>query len=82
MVPDWLQPPQPMNVFCAILGHTWVPAAENPKTAWNTDGTGLTLKATPSATPRFFEECARCKERRPVAPRLVPGQAAGRKPQA
>jgi len=65
-----------MNFFCLVLGHTWVPAAENPKTAWNTDGSGLTLKATPSASPRFFEECARCKSRRSVAPSLAPGPSA------
>ena len=66
-----------MNFFCLVLGHTWVPAADNPKTAWNTDGSGLTLKATPSASPRFFELCARCKAQRPVAPSIPPGQAAG-----
>ena len=65
-----------MNFFCLVLGHTWTPASDNPKIAWNNDGKGALLKATPSATPRFYEECARCKERRPVASSLVPGSAA------
>ena len=69
-----------MNFFCLVLGHTWVPAAENPKTAWNTDSKGLTLQATPSASPRFFEECARCKSRRSVAPSLAPGRTASGAP--
>ena len=64
-----------MNFFCIVLGHTWVPAAENPKTAWNTDGSGHMLKATPSGAPRFYEECARCRERREVQPSLAPGRA-------
>lgn len=57
-----------MNFFCTLLGHTWTPGAENPKTAWNNDGDGQLLFAKPAAEVRFFEECARCRQRRPVTP--------------
>jgi cytochrome c553 len=66
----------PMNLFCLVLGHTWVPGAENPKTSWNADSSGHVLNATPSASPRFYEECARCHQRRAVAPTQPPGSAA------
>ena len=64
-----------MNVFCTILGHTWVPFADNPKTAWNVDDTGQKLVARSDAPPRFFEECARCRERREVRPTQAPPAA-------
>ncbi len=57
-----------MNVFCLLFGHTWVNGAENPKTAWNVDETGQLLIARPATEPRFFEQCARCKQRRDVEP--------------
>jgi hypothetical protein len=56
-----------MNLFCRLLGHTWIPVAENPKTNWNTDKDGLTLVGTPAGEVRFFDECARCRQRREVA---------------
>ncbi len=65
-----------MNVFCFLLGHTWVNGAENPKTAWNVDETGQLLVARPASEPRFFEQCARCKERRDVEPPETIGAAA------
>lgn len=65
-----------MNIFCTLLGHTWVTSAENPKTAWNTDSDGLLLHARPSAAPTFFEECVRCRTRRPVTPKPVGRKAA------
>jgi hypothetical protein len=68
-----------MNFFCLTLGHTWTPGADNPKTAWNTDESGITLKATPHGAPRFFEICARCKQTRPVATPPV-GRKAGQRP--
>jgi len=60
-----------MNIFCTLLGHTWVTSADNPKTAWNTDSDGLLLHARSSAVPTFFEECVRCRRRRPVTPKPV-----------
>jgi hypothetical protein len=56
-----------MNFFCRILGHTWSPAADNPRTSWNTNDEGLVLTARPSAEVRFYDVCLRCKERREVA---------------
>lgn len=55
-----------MNLFCRLLGHTWVPASETPKTSWNVDKTGLLLVPTSAGEPSFYELCARCKERREV----------------
>jgi hypothetical protein len=52
--------------FCLILGHTWIPVSDNPKTNWNVDKTGHLLLATAASEIRFFDECVRCRERRPV----------------
>lgn len=60
-----------MNLFCRLLGHTWVPVTDNPKISWNNDDEGLVLHATASAPIRFFDECARCRERREVRPPKV-----------
>ena len=57
------------KIFCLLLGHTWVPVSDNPKTNWNVDKTGQLLLATPNAEVRFFDECVRCRERRPLAPK-------------
>ena len=53
-----------MNVFCAILGHTWVHKSETPKMSWNNDKEGLLLSAYPHGDVVFYEECARCRSRR------------------
>ena len=57
-----------MNFFCRIFGHTWVPVTDNPKISWNTGEDGLVLHAKASAETRFFDECARCRERREIVP--------------
>jgi len=57
------------KLFCFLLGHTWIPVADNPKTNWNVDKAGNLLVATPAGEVRFFEECVRCHERRPHQPR-------------
>jgi hypothetical protein len=57
-----------MNFFCRLFGHTWVPVTDNPKIAWNTKDDGLVLHATPAGVTRFFDECARCRDRREVIP--------------
>lgn len=53
-----------MNLFCMILGHTWVHEAQNPDLRWNTSK-GLTeLEATELGDPyRFILRCQRCGER-------------------
>ncbi len=54
-----------MNIFCRIFGHTWVPQTEDPVIRWNTETKkGLTLIPTAKGEPHFYEECARCHERR------------------
>lgn len=53
-----------MNIFCRILGHTWVQVTESPKTSWNVDKTGQLLVPTPAGEPRAYEECRRCLDRR------------------
>lgn len=65
-----------MNFFCRLLGHTWSPAADNPKISWNTNDEGLVLTARAAGEVRFYDVCLRCKERReaPVKPR--PAKAA------
>lgn len=60
-----------MNVFCTLLGHTWITVTDTPKTAWNNDNDGQILHAKPSGDPSFFEECVRCRQRRPVTPKPV-----------
>jgi hypothetical protein len=54
--------------FCFLLGHTWVPAASNPKTSWNVGKDAQTLIATPAAEVHFYNQCARCGERREIRP--------------
>ncbi len=54
-----------MNLFCRLLGHTWVHRSENPKVRWTTAKNQSELDMTASGEPRFWLECARCKETRP-----------------
>ena len=53
-----------MNLFCRLLGHTWVDRATTPKTAWNVDKAGVLLVAKMSGRPERYQECVRCKQRR------------------
>jgi hypothetical protein len=56
-----------MNFFCRIFGHTWSPAADNPKISWNTNDDMLVLTARASTEEvRFYDLCLRCRERREV----------------
>ena len=43
--------------------------------SWNTDKSGLVLVAHPAGEPRFYEECARCKERRDLQPVKIASKA-------
>lgn len=68
--------PPAMNLFCRLLGHTWVPATSAPEPRWNTTEEGLTLVATVEAAPvRHYEVCRRCGDEREVA--LRSGASAG-----
>jgi len=59
-----------MNLFCRLLGHTWIPKTEAPSTRWNTTKDGHTLEASPQESEvRHFQECRRCGERKDEAPR-------------
>lgn len=54
-----------MNVFCCLFGHTWVHKVDEPKIRWTTNAKNLSvLEPTVEGEPRFYLECARCKERR------------------
>lgn len=53
-----------MNFFCRLFGHTWVHKADDPKIRWSTAKNLSELEMTPAGEPRFYLECARCKEQR------------------
>lgn len=53
-----------MNFFCRLFGHTWTHQSKSPKTSWNVDKDGQQLFATPVGEVVFWEECARCHDRR------------------
>ena len=53
-----------MKLFCRLLGHTWVHKADDPKIRWSTAKNLSELDMHPAGEPRFYLECARCKEQR------------------
>lgn len=53
-----------MNIFCRIFGHTWVHKVEEPKIRWTNAKNLSELEQTVDGEPRFYLECARCKEQR------------------
>lgn len=53
-----------MNFFCRVLGHTWVHHTSNPKIRWTTAENLSEMDMTVDGEVTFWEECARCKERR------------------
>jgi len=57
-----------MNLFCRLLGHTWVPRSDNPKIRWTAAENMSEMQMQGPGEVRFWEECARCKERREVQP--------------
>ena len=63
-----------MNFFCRLFGHTWTHQSQSPKTSWNVDKDGQQLFATPSGDVVFWEECARCHDKRNE--RRIPSEAA------
>ena len=56
----------PVNFFCRIFGHTWVPRTEDASTVWNTTKKGMVLMPTSDEGTRYFDACQRCGERRDV----------------
>ncbi|MEW6071771.1 MAG: hypothetical protein AB1726_04125 [Planctomycetota bacterium] len=59
-----------MNLFCRILGHTWVQETEAPEPRWNTTKDGHILAPTYGEKDvRHFDVCRRCGFRRGAAPR-------------
>ena len=53
-----------MNVFCRIFGHTWVHKVDEPKIRWTNAKNLSELEHSVTGEPRFYLECARCKEER------------------
>jgi hypothetical protein len=53
-----------MNIFCKLLGHTWVHKTDDPKIAWNTTKNMDELAMTADGEPRFYQQCARCGDER------------------
>ena len=53
-----------MNLFCKLLGHTWVHRSDNPRISWNTAKSLSELDmTTEEPDPRFWLQCQRCGER-------------------
>lgn len=52
-----------MNIFCRLLGHTWLHKTEDPKMSWNTSKNLSELDLTVEGEPRFWLQCERCGER-------------------
>ena len=72
-----------MNFFCRLFGHTWTHQSQSPKTSWNVDKDGQQLFPTPAGEAVFWEECARCHDKRNerrVAPEAPPADDAGEEP--
>ena len=61
-----------MNLFCRILGHTWVPRSDNPKIRWTTAENMSELQMTALEKVRLWEACARCGARREIPTRGTP----------
>jgi len=57
-----------MNLFCRLFGHTWVHQADNPKIRWTPAENMSEMVMLSEGPVRFWEECARCKERRELEP--------------
>ena len=50
-----------MNIFCKLLGHTWVPATAGANPRWNTTKAGNVLVPTAlDGSVRYIDRCARC----------------------
>ena len=52
-----------MNLYCKIIGHTFVYRTENPKVAWNAGKDMVELHITSETEPRAWLQCQRCGKR-------------------
>jgi hypothetical protein len=73
-----------MNLFCRLLGHTWVPRSDNPKIRWTAAENMSEMQMEARGEVRLWEACARCGERReiearsgrePLSPSAGPGSS-------
>ena len=55
-----------MNLFCRLLGHTWVPRSDNPKLRWTAAENMSEMQMQADGEVRLWEACARCGERREI----------------
>lgn len=54
-----------MNLFCRLLGHTWIHRVDEPKIRWTTNPKSLNeLDATVEGEPDFYQLCVRCAARK------------------
>lgn len=59
-----------MNIFCLLLGHTWIPETQSPEICWTATKGGHVLEQTAGDEPvRHYDVCRRCGERREAARR-------------
>jgi hypothetical protein len=65
-----------MNLFCRLFGHTWVHQTDNPKIRWTAAENMSEMHMQSEGEVRFWEQCARCKERRDGTPSRSEGGSA------
>lgn len=63
-----------MNLFCRLLGHTWVPRSDNPKIRWTAAENMSEMQMKAEGEVRLWEACARCGEKREL-PKAGPADA-------
>ena len=63
-----------MNLFCRLLGHTWVPRSDNPKIRWTAAENMSEMQMKAEGEVRLWEACARCGETREL-PKAGPADA-------
>lgn len=52
-----------MNLFCRLLGHTWIHRVDEPKIRWTTAKSLNELEPTVEGEPVFYRSCVRCGTR-------------------
>ena len=52
-----------MNLFCRLLGHTWIDRFENPKIRWTAAKNMSEMEMQSDGDPETWRECVRCKAR-------------------
>ncbi|HJO26160.1 MAG: hypothetical protein CMK00_00755 [Planctomycetes bacterium] len=65
-----------MNLFCRLLGHTWVHQARNPELSWNTTKGQAELAQTELGPGYSFSlRCQRCgrRDESPTRERIAKG---------